>query len=212
MINKIPNQIITAKLQPLNLSGVTKIALHHMATDVGVKKIEEIHVLNNGWIAIGYNYWVGFDGTVYEGRGLNLGAGVDKQNSGIISIGFQGDYHSKAKSMSDAQFNAGIDVIQYVKSKVPAIKTIGGHKDFMATACPGQYFPLAEMIAGRKREKEEEKIMIYNYIDKNMPDWAREPVQWAVDNGVIMGTETGLNLDDKDLRYIVWLYRAKMVK
>ena len=29
--------------------------------------------------------------------------------------------------------------------KVPSAKKIGGHCDFMATACPGQYFPLEEM-------------------------------------------------------------------
>lgn len=49
--------------------------------------------------------------------------------------------------------------------------------------------------------------MIYNYIDENMPEWAHEAVQWAVDGGVIRGTENGLELDDKDLRYIVMLKR-----
>ncbi|MGN0179603.1 MAG: N-acetylmuramoyl-L-alanine amidase [Monoglobaceae bacterium] len=49
--------------------------------------------------------------------------------------------------------------------------------------------------------------MIYNYIDNNMPEWAREAVQWAVDSGIIHGTENGLELDDKDLRYLVMLKR-----
>ena len=49
--------------------------------------------------------------------------------------------------------------------------------------------------------------MIYNYIDDNMPKWAHEAVQWAVDSGIIRGTESGLELDDKDLRYIVMLKR-----
>ena len=150
IINKIPNQIITEPLQPLNLSKVDSIALHHMATDADVKEIERSHI-NNGWRAIGYNYWVAFDGTVYEGRGLNLGAGVDNQNGHIISIGFQGDYHTKARTMPDEQFNAGIDIINYVRKKVPTVKKIGGHRDFMATACPGQYFPLEEMKLLKKR-------------------------------------------------------------
>ena len=87
IINKIPNQIITEPLQPLNLSKVDSIALHHMDTDADVKEIERSHI-NKGWRAIGYNYWVAVDGTIYEGRGLNLGAGVDNQNGHIISIGF----------------------------------------------------------------------------------------------------------------------------
>lgn len=49
--------------------------------------------------------------------------------------------------------------------------------------------------------------MIYNYIDDNMPEWAREAVKWAVDSGIIKGDGSGLNLDDKDLRYITILYR-----
>ena len=144
-ITKIPNQIIKQPLQFLDLSKVDSIALHHMAHPTAdIKTVEGWHI-NQGWRALGYNFWVGFDGTVYEGRGFKLGAGVENQNGHIISIGFQGDYNSKEVTMPDAQFNAGVDIIKYVLEKVPTIKKIGGHKDYMATACPGQYFPLEEM-------------------------------------------------------------------
>lgn len=150
-INKIPNQIIKQPLQSLDLSKVDSIALHHMAHPTAdVKTVEGWHIAQ-GWRAFGYNYWVGFDGRVYEGRGLHLGAGVANQNGHIISIGFQGDYHSKPVNMPDEQFNAGVDIIKYIMSKVPSIKKIGGHGDFMATACPGQYFPLKEMQTLEKR-------------------------------------------------------------
>lgn len=49
--------------------------------------------------------------------------------------------------------------------------------------------------------------MIYNYIDDNMPNWARDAVKWAVDNNILKGDGDGLNLDDKDLRYIVMIKR-----
>ena len=49
--------------------------------------------------------------------------------------------------------------------------------------------------------------MIYNYIDDNMPEWAREGVRWCVDNGIIKGTADGLGLDDKDLRYCTMIMR-----
>ena len=51
--------------------------------------------------------------------------------------------------------------------------------------------------------------MIYNYIDNNMPEWAREAVTWAVENGILNGDENGLNLDDKDLRFITMMYRMR---
>ena len=55
--------------------------------------------------------------------------------------------------------------------------------------------------------KKIKKPMIYNYIDENMPEWAREGVQWCVDNGIITGTGDGLGLDDKDLKYCTMIMR-----
>ena len=79
-IIKIPNQIIKQPLQPLNLKKVDSIALHHMAHPTAdVKTVEDWHI-NQGWRAFGYNFWVAFDGTIYEGRGFNMGAGVENQN------------------------------------------------------------------------------------------------------------------------------------
>lgn len=206
-IHKIPNQIIKGRLTPLTPSKVTGLALHHMATNADIKTIERGHI-NQGWSAIGYNFWVAFDGTIYEGRGFNQGAGVDKQNSTVISIGFQGDYHNKPVSMPDEQFNAGIDIISYVKSKLPYIRKIGGHKDFMATACPGKYFPLDEMIGGKKRSVK----MIYNYIDENtakIADDCNECLQHLVDNGYLKGNEKGeLNLTLEMIRIFLVHYRA----
>ena len=200
-IHKIPNQIIKGRLTPLIPSKVIGLALHHMATNADIKTIERGHI-NQGWSAIGYNFWIAFDGTIYEGRGFNQGAGVDKQNSTVISIGFQGDYHNKPVSMPDEQFNAGIDIISYVKSKLPYIRKIGGHKDFMATACPGRYFPLDEMISGKKREVDEVKR--YDWI-KDMPDWAKPTVEKLYNRGIIKGDENGaLNLTEDIMRMLVW--------
>ncbi len=50
--------------------------------------------------------------------------------------------------------------------------------------------------------------MIYNYIDENMPSWARPSVQKAANQNILRGDENGLNLTDRDLRLIVWLDRA----
>ncbi len=190
-IKKIPNQIIKQPLQYLNLANVDSIALHHMAHPTAdVKTVEEWHI-NQGWSAIGYNFWVGFDGTVYEGRGFKLGAGVENQNGHIISIGFQGDYHSNDVKMPDAQFNAGVDIIKYVLENVPTIKTIGGHGDFMATACPGKYFPLEEMKTLIKRN-----MQYYDTLEA-CPNWSKPYVKKALDNKYVFGDEQGrLRLTD----------------
>ena len=45
--------------------------------------------------------------------------------------------------------------------------------------------------------------MIYNYIDQNMPEWARPTIQKLVDKGALQGDENGLNLDENMLRMLV---------
>ena len=56
-----------------------------------------------------------------------------------------------------------------------------------------------------------ENPMIYNYIDDNMPEWAREPVRWCVDKGIVKGTGSGLGLDDQKLWACVTMYRLAML-
>ena len=50
--------------------------------------------------------------------------------------------------------------------------------------------------------------MIYNYIDNNMPKWARPTIQKLVDKGILQGDENGLGLTDDLLRVLVINDRA----
>lgn len=50
--------------------------------------------------------------------------------------------------------------------------------------------------------------MIYNYVDENMPEWARGTIQKLMDRGYLRGTDEGLGLDDSMLRVLVMLDRA----
>lgn len=50
--------------------------------------------------------------------------------------------------------------------------------------------------------------MIYNYIDNNMPAWARPTIQKLVDKGILQGDENGLGLTDDLLRVLVINDRA----
>ena len=49
--------------------------------------------------------------------------------------------------------------------------------------------------------------IIYNYIDENMPSWARPTIQKLVNQGILAGTETGLRLTDELLRTLVIMDR-----
>ena len=53
-----------------------------------------------------------------------------------------------------------------------------------------------------------ENKMVYNYIDTNMPDWARPTIQKLVDKGYLKGDGNGLGLTDEMLKIFVILDRA----
>ena len=55
-----------------------------------------------------------------------------------------------------------------------------------------------------------ENPMIYNYIDENMPEWARPTIQKFVDKGLLRGDENGLHLTDGNLKQLVINDRAEL--
>ena len=216
-------------------SSTEYIALHHAeAVTCTAKQIHEWHK-SNGWSGIGYHFFVRKNGEIYRGRPLwALGAHVQGMNNCSIGICAEGDYHNRDKVMPEAQKQAIKELVTYLKGIYPMAKIVG-HREIGDSNCPGRYYPLEEMKNYPYREQEgamtaEEKAkmqaidesltnlykivedmkkppMIYNYIDDNMPEWAREGVKWCVDNGIIKGTLDGLGLDDKDLKYCTMIKR-----
>lgn len=71
-----------------------------------------------------------------------------------------------------------------------------------------QYDELKQMIQNlRVQVYKTANPMIYNYIDNNMPEWARDSVRWAVNNDIIKGDGNGLALTDEKLWMIVVMKR-----
>lgn len=56
----------------------------------------------------------------------------------------------------------------------------------------------------------EKQTSIYNYIDINMPDWAKPTIIKLVNNGLLTGTDEGLGLTMDLMRLLVILDRAEM--
>ncbi len=77
-----------------------------------------------------------------------------------------------------------------------------------------QYEELKAEIAALKAENEKfrnviESTFVYDYNDKNVPDWARDALTAAIKCGAIKGDDKDeLNLSYKDLRTIVREYRC----
>lgn len=73
-----------------------------------------------------------------------------------------------------------------------------------------QYEELKTLLSGlSNRISKIENKMIYNYIDKNMPDWARPTIQKLVDKKILVGDEKGdLCLTDEMIKIFVINDRA----
>ena len=204
-IKKIENQVIRGLLTPLKLEKVDAVAFHHMANkEWDIYDVQKYHIFQNGWMAIGYNYWIGFDGTVWEGRGLNVGAGISGHNSHVISVGLQGDFMTQ--SPTEAQYKACVELYTYLKKKIPSIQKYARHCDYNATLCPGTNFDIGKIEKYLKEETEMGKI--YNWTTA-CPDWSQPYVHKALELGLIEGDEKGqLNLNDEKIWALTVIMRA----
>jgi N-acetyl-anhydromuramyl-L-alanine amidase AmpD len=141
-MNIIPSNLKwSGELTPLSPLSVENIIIHHIeATKASIFDIHQWH-LSNGWLGCGYNEYIRKDGTVYIGRGDNQGAHCYGYNENSYGIACEGNYDVE-KSMPIAQYQSLVERIKYHRSRFKNLKKIGGHREFLVTACPGRYFPL----------------------------------------------------------------------
>ena len=131
---------------------INKIVVHHTATENGKDPIEVMrsiyiyHSLTNNWGDIGYNYIIDHNGNIYEGKlggdqakGYHAGAEGNPESIGIAVLGTFTDVNPTTAAQNAlkkliAEKAAFYDFTPNWQS------TVFGHRDFMATACPGNSF------------------------------------------------------------------------
>ena len=129
-----------AKLLPQRLKKskrtITDIVIHCTATKVGkdltVDDIRKMHKAQ-GWSDIGYHYVVRMDGTVENGRDVDLiGAHVSGYNShsiGVVYVGGLGANGKARDTRTENQKAALLNLLYDLKKIYPNAK-ISGHRDF----------------------------------------------------------------------------------
>lgn len=145
----------------LQFSSLTKrgktnrMILHHSGVTVlqSVEIIHNYHKNTRGYAGIGYHFYVRKDGTVYRGRPEDtVGAHAYGANSDSIGICAEGDYNTE--TMSEVQKNAIKELVAYLKAKY-GINTVVGHRDTIATSCPGKNYPFDEIVNGAVHKSEQ---------------------------------------------------------
>ncbi|GJQ67020.1 hypothetical protein Trydic_g21935 [Trypoxylus dichotomus] len=103
-----------------------------------VKGIQNYHMNYKGWEDIGYNFLVGGDGNVYEGRGWNKhGSHLIPYNGKSIGICFLGNFQTS--SPPSQQLQAAKDLIAYGVNHnwISNSYDVLGHRQADITDCPG---------------------------------------------------------------------------
>jgi N-acetylmuramoyl-L-alanine amidase len=144
------------KFGALTTRGITsRIIIHHTASaDVPASTIHQWH-LNQGWSGIGYHFVVRANGVVERGRpeqtiGAHAGSAGNGDSIGIVLTG-----NFEIGAPSTAQMIALTELIKELRGRYGNLAVIG-HKDVVATACPGKNFPWDEL---RKRLEEEDEVL-----------------------------------------------------
>ena len=149
------------------------IALHHAVMNGSVEDVHRVH-LNQGYSGIGYHIYIRKDGSIWEGRPLDT-VGAHAQGSNSISVGvcFEGNFEEE--QMSDAQIQAGREVVAYLKD-LYNISDVRGHREVNATACPGKNFPFNKIASATTEElrKESEDMYSADFPHLHMGDNSEE--------------------------------------
>ncbi|KAG9465605.1 peptidoglycan recognition protein 1-like [Eleutherodactylus coqui] len=103
-----------------------------------VRNIQSFHMKSQHWCDIGYNFLIGENGLVYEGRGwTTLGVHAASYNSKSSGISFIGSFTKRVPS--NAALNAAKSLIACGVSKnfIKGNYALKGHRNVMTTSCPG---------------------------------------------------------------------------
>lgn len=156
MTNNIKSERVRLDMTQEDLAdeiGVDAGTIRHWErgdTDVPSSKAAMIHGwhLDNGWSGAGYHFLVRKDGKVYALRPESkVGSHAQGANSDSIGICFEGNFMTE--TMSQAQTNAGNELVNYLKAKY-GISKVQRHKEVCSTNYPGTNFPFAAVTASKK--------------------------------------------------------------
>ncbi len=141
-----PKLKFTKPLIPLDPNRVEFIFIHHpMAKSATIEDIHQWH-LSKGWNGAGYNSYIRKDGTIYIGRGNNIGAHVHGHNSRSYGICVEGDYRTD-KEPTDELYTIIAKHILDVQKRFPKAQAILPHSARQSTQCPGDNFSMGRLYA-----------------------------------------------------------------
>ncbi|XP_045158541.2 peptidoglycan recognition protein 3-like isoform X2 [Mercenaria mercenaria] len=135
------------------MSSTPSYVLIHHGTGAGcdtksaciskVQAYQKQHMDTNNWSDIGYNFIVGEDGNVYEGRGWGITgahAGVTLYNKNSLGICVIGDFSNTVPNLAAQSAIKQLISCAVANNKLTSTYKLRGHQDVRSTKCPGTSF------------------------------------------------------------------------
>lgn len=138
---------------------VKMLVVHHTADAVTDDKrnpldrmrlLYQFHAQSRGWGDIGYHYVIDEDGQIYEGRDGGkyvVGGHAYCANVGTVGIALMGNFEEEQPTQNQARSlqwllsklgnDYGIDLSAKISFRGEKLPTVTGHRDLVATSCPG---------------------------------------------------------------------------
>jgi hypothetical protein len=134
------------------MTPMSSITVHHTAmpppgkygTIAQLKQIQDIHTQDKGWADVGYHFLIDPNGVVWEGRrlmyqGAHAGGAANIGNVGVCLMG-----NFDNSRVPKAQMQALSDLVAALRNQFNVPRNeIRTHREWKATACPGQYLHAA---------------------------------------------------------------------
>lgn len=124
---------------------INLIVIHCTGTeegkDVTVQAIRNWHIKGNGWRDIGYHYVIYRDGSLHEGRDVNISGGhargYNSNSIGIVYVGGcpKGHLDQSKDTRTPEQKATLLRLLKDMRKMYPHAKIVG-HKDLNKTGCP----------------------------------------------------------------------------
>lgn len=129
---------------------IDEIIIHCTATPEGqprtVEQIRQDHIRNRGFADIGYHYIIYLDGTVHEGRNIDIaGAHATNHNAHSIGVVYVGGVENDPKkaykdlkpkdTRTEEQKASLLSLLMDLRKLYPTARIIG-HRDVSSKACP----------------------------------------------------------------------------
>lgn len=123
--------------------AINEIIVHCTASYEGremtVAEIRRMHVKERGWSDIGYHYVVYLDGTIHEGRNVNVSGahctGHNLHSIGVVYVGGLAKNGKPTDTRTPEQKAGLLKLLKELKKLYPKA-TIHGHREYAAKECP----------------------------------------------------------------------------